>query len=1407
MKIVHLCTQDFGGAGIAAFRLHKGLLSLGFDSKFIVLDKKNNDPSVLVIPENLDKLNVCIVPDSYKSQKMYSLWVYWDRLMAQYKQRPVGCELFTDITSVADISLVKEIQEADIINFHWVAGMLDFPNLSDALKGKNIVWTLHDMNPFTGGCHYTGDCKKFEDECNSCLQLGSVEYNDLSHRNFLAKNNAFSQMQISIVTPSKWLGIQAAKSKLFNNFKVSTIPYGLPLQTFKNHSKLDLKKEYNIPPTHKIILFGADYVTNKRKGFKLLIEALDELYKKGIKDILLGVFGVLGENTIDESKFPVIKFGPISSEETLSKIYSMADVFVVPSLEDNLPNTVLESLACGTPVVGFNIGGIPDMVKHKETGYLAEKGDVKDLANGIKWVLNSKKYNKISKLCRKVAEEKYDLSIQANSYIDLYKSLLLKKNNDSKIEESLIPDDGPYKPVSFKHSINSHTDVVVATTIAPHKIQKQLTAVKSWENAGLKVISVNTKEEIILLEKNFPTVQFIQAERNGIEEFGKPFIYLDDIFKALLDTNCKYCGIINSDIILNTDTNIISFIKEQPEKSLTYGSRLDIRDYTVSEGKYYEFGFDYFFFFRDFISVYPKSKFCLGLPWWDYWMLTIPLLKHYKTIRVISPVALHLWHETNYDHNYWINLGDYYIKLLVKNGLFSLSEDEVNKYGVEAINSYVSETFFLESFKLSNKIEYNNLKRKYSYCFPSVNNSNNVSPEDFFNSFFTDDSNQVIKRESSNIKLEYLIELYKNGMFDETIMMLGDLVKKNLTDLVLYQYYVISLFFKDNIEPLNYCVRNLNMVSHNDSLTKNIVSRYNNFITNSEGYTKIKVSAIVSTYKSEKFIEKCLEDLMEQSLYKKGELEIIVVDSGSPENEYEIVNRYQKNNKNIYCFRTDHRETIYQAWNRGVLASTGKFITNANTDDRHSTDALEKMANFLEENESVGVVYANSYITNVPNDTFNSNTPKGKYNWIQFDKDFILFGCFIGPQPMWRKSIHDKCGYFDENLKVVGDYEFWLRISQDVNFYHLDEYLGLYYASNESAEHRDNTLTEKENIEVREKYFKKYVKTADDIARIKIKLDHYKKVSNDQNYYDAAMSFLNKLISEVELEKYNNEGNQSDFQSLFLNAYNYYTDKQFVTALSSIENAEKVFMQNESGVALEDVYLLKGYICLALNNTDEARQAFETALQNNPNSSDACKGLGDIFFIEKMYPEAKTMYEWAVKNNSNNTDAEDSLLKVNNILSVSSSPNSSVNLSNNQMEDNETEFDATVKSSYLKLENKEYESALLALYEAEDIYDENASNLFLPEDVCILRGTIYLEIRKYEKAQIAFEKALNINPQSSEACRGLGEVFYKSDLMNESKVMFEWAVKNDPGNSQAAESLEKVNSVLGLVEADNTLLK
>jgi glycosyltransferase involved in cell wall biosynthesis len=201
----------------------------------------------------------------------------------------------------------------------------------------------------------------------------------------------------------------------------------------------------------------------------------------------------------------------------------------------------------------------------------------------------------------------------------------------------------------------------------------------------------------------------------------------------------------------------------------------------------------------------------------------------------------------------------------------------------------------------------------------------------------------------------------------------------------------------------------------------------------SEKGSKIKVSAVVSTYNSEKFFRGCLEDLVKQKLYQKGELEIIVIDSGSKQNERAIVEEFQRQYKNIVYIRTEEREGVYAAWNRGIKAARGKYITNANTDDRHRRDALEAMARVLDEKPEIGLVYPDVIITATENETFERHTPVGHYRWMDYNKELLSLGCFIGPQPMWRKSVHDQYGFFDETFTSSGDWEFWLRIAEGTN--------------------------------------------------------------------------------------------------------------------------------------------------------------------------------------------------------------------------------------------------------------------------------------------------------------------------------------------------------------------------------------
>jgi glycosyltransferase involved in cell wall biosynthesis len=232
--------------------------------------------------------------------------------------------------------------------------------------------------------------------------------------------------------------------------------------------------------------------------------------------------------------------------------------------------------------------------------------------------------------------------------------------------------------------------------------------------------------------------------------------------------------------------------------------------------------------------------------------------------------------------------------------------------------------------------------------------------------------------------------------------------------------------------------------------------------------TRPLVSAIVAIYKAERFLRGCLDDLERQTIANR--LEIIVVNTGSPQNEDVIVGEYSKRYGNIVYIKTKERETLYSAWNRGVRASRGKYITNANADDRHRRDAFEVMVSALDRNRSVSLVYADCLITRNENERFETAHPTGIYRWQEFSRDALLKGCFVGPQPMWRRDVHKEHGYFDDSFVSAGDYEFWLRISRTRKFLHLPETLGLYLESPASVEHSNAVRAIHEAVDARRRH-------------------------------------------------------------------------------------------------------------------------------------------------------------------------------------------------------------------------------------------------------------------------------------------------------------------------------------------------
>ena len=413
MKVVLLSNDDLKwGAGRAAYRLHQGLRKLEVDSHLLVQTKLSEDETVIApttaIAKTLTKVRPTLNSLPLKFYPQFDQGVYspqWipDRLVHQVKQF-----------------------SPQIINLHDIT--LGYIQIETLAKFKQpLVWTLHDMWAFTGGCHYSNGCDRYQESCGACPQLNSQRDWDLSRWIWQRKTKNWHKLNLTIVTLSQWMTDCVKKSSLLQDFPVEMIANGLDLERFKPIDKSLAKKILGLPQEKQIILFGAMNATSdRRKGFQELYPALKNLNQKKWQDrIQLIVFGASQPQNPPKFGFPTQYLGKLHDDVTLSLVYSAADVFVTPSKEDNLPNTVLESLACGTPCVAFNIGGMPDLIEHQKNGYLAQPFDTSDLARGIQWVLeDSSRYAQLGDRARKKVETEFNQTIQTQRYLSLFNKII-----------------------------------------------------------------------------------------------------------------------------------------------------------------------------------------------------------------------------------------------------------------------------------------------------------------------------------------------------------------------------------------------------------------------------------------------------------------------------------------------------------------------------------------------------------------------------------------------------------------------------------------------------------------------------------------------------------------------------------------------------------------------------------------------------------------------------------------------------------------------------------------------------------------------------------------------------------------------------------------------------------------------
>jgi glycosyltransferase involved in cell wall biosynthesis len=413
MRVLMLSTFDqVGGAALATYRLHKGFQRAAVDSIVLVQVKHTDDHSVKCVAENLITIRdlaaarLDLLPLSIYRNRSDTYWsLGWRSKNIQARVRR---------------------ENPDLVHLNWVGrGFVPTGALPDF--GCPIIWTLHDTWPFTGGCHYPQDCRRYEHKCGVCPQLGSTSEWDVSRWVWRRKARFWRGLDLSLVTPSRWLARCAESSSLFGRSPIQVIPNGLDIEVFKPIDRPFARKILNVPCQGQLILAGGIRGTDdRRKGISYLQPALQEMSRNGwMKKAALLVFGASRPAHPPEMGLESRYLGFMHDETSMVLAYSAADVFVAPSIQDNLPNTVMEAMACGVPCVAFDIGGMADMIEHRRNGYLARPFDRDDLARGIVWVLEDKeRHQELSRQARWKVERDFDMFKVTSRYVDLFKQVL-----------------------------------------------------------------------------------------------------------------------------------------------------------------------------------------------------------------------------------------------------------------------------------------------------------------------------------------------------------------------------------------------------------------------------------------------------------------------------------------------------------------------------------------------------------------------------------------------------------------------------------------------------------------------------------------------------------------------------------------------------------------------------------------------------------------------------------------------------------------------------------------------------------------------------------------------------------------------------------------------------------------------
>lgn len=610
----------------------------------------------------------------------------------------------------------------------------------------------------------------------------------------------------------------------------------------------------------------------------------------------------------------------------------------------------------------------------------------------------------------------------------------------------------------------------------------------------------------------------------------------------------------------------------------------------------------------------------------------------------------------------------------------------------------------------------------------------------------------------------------------------------------------------------------------------------------------ILLTAVVSTYNASRFIQGCLDDLVDQTIADR--LEIIVVDSASEENEAAVVRDFQRRHATIKYIRTLNREPVYQAWNRGIKFAKGKYISNANTDDRHRQDAFEQMIQVLEADDTIALVYADVIKTHTANETFRHCTPAGMFHWYDWDRGTLLEkGCFIGPQPVWRKAVHREYGYFDETYEVSADFEFWLRISQTNRFNHLAKPLGLYLDRPDSIEHANAIKKETEDREIRQRYRQaaeekrviglssqsdsladaKGRRTQPDQVQHAVESVRQKRSTNerfiqgghdmhspetiytaikhlvDDGYQEAALWAMGKLLADFpENAQLHNEMAmlayaQTDMQTALLHFKQAAAlDPKNTCYLKNLgdyyyvqeKDAERALMHYEQMLALDptngDALVMAGHVSVSLHRYSQAQGYYQRVLDLDPQNMEIRR------ILEKMSRPAL--------DQSSREMSVDDLYDAAQTKVREGDRQTAISLLEQLLARDDTHAPAHNDLGVLQYESGNLQASLGHYEKAAGLQPENETfqkNL----------ADFYLAaMGDPEKAMQTYVQVLKLNPRDVEALLCCGQVCMSLGKIDDARVFIQAALETEPWNENAQHMLRQLDQPPQLPGATGTEL-